>query len=120
MSAVYKDHSKEVLAMMNTNEGRALTAIGMAAVEQVTNYMEHEYGEPIKITGDLKGDVNFKVRAADREVDIGNSLNYAIWVHNGTRRMEARPYLKDAITENTQMWKEIAAEHLGEGFGGSI
>ena len=116
MSVQFKDNSKEVLDLLNTNEGRALTAIGLAAVEVVLDYMTHKYYRDIHLTGDLKRDVNYKVRMNDLKVDIGNSLNYSILVHEGTGKMEARPYLKDAITDNTQMWREIAAEYLGNGF----
>ena len=125
MSVQFKDNSKEILDLLKTNEGRALTAIGMEAVELVVKKMYHpNEGKEIYDTGNLIGDVNYKVRMNDLEVDIGNTLRYAIWVHEGTEnedgsvRMAARPYLKDALTENTQVWKELAEEHLGAGFSG--
>lgn len=118
MSVEFKDHSNEVLAKLNGNKLRALKAIGEAAVEVTNDYMQSKYGKPIYITGDLMRSISSNVRLNDEAVDIGSNLNYAEWVHNGTRRMDARPFLKDAITENTDIWEEVAAEHLGEGFDG--
>lgn len=37
--------------------------------------------------GDLKG-------------EVGTNTNYDVFVHNGTRFMPARPYLKDAVEDN--------------------
>jgi len=109
-----KDNSKEVLKQFEHNIPRALTAIGEAAVEVTTDYMKKRYYRPIYLTGDLIRDVNYKVH--ERSVDIGNSLNYANWVHNGTMKMAARPYLKDAILENRKIWEEVSSENLSKGF----
>lgn len=114
MGVEFKDFSDNVLSAMQTAKKQTLTAIGLAAIEQTNNYMQSKYGKPIYVTGDLMRDVNSQVREADDRVDVGNSLSYALPVHNGTSRMPARPYLKDAITENGDIWREIAAEMLGE------
>jgi len=120
MSVKFKDNSKEVLDKLKINKAKTLTDIGMQAVEVTKDYMAHKYYKDIHLSGDLKRDVNYKPRLADDAVDIGNSLNYAIWVHEGTGKMKARPYLRDAITQNTAIWKDIAVKHLGDGFGGEI
>jgi hypothetical protein len=31
-------------------------------------------------------------------VRVGTNLYYALWVHEGTRRMKARPYLREALS----------------------
>lgn len=115
-SFTLKDNSKEVLKQFESNIPRALTAVGQAAVEVTTDYMEHKYYRAIHLTGDLIRDVNFKVRPGDKAVDVGNSLNYAPWVHNSTTKMVGRPYLKDAITQNPRIWEEVFSEYLSKGF----
>lgn len=116
LSIEFKDNREAVLKAMETAKKKALTAIGLAAVEITTDYMQSRYGKPIRQTGDLMRDVNFKVRTDNDAVDVGNDLEYAPWVHGGTAKVPARPYLYDAITENTDVWEEIAEEHLSNGF----
>lgn len=111
----FTDNSATILAQFNQNKLRALTAMGQAAVEIATDYMESKYYAPIYVTGDLIRDVNFKVMPQDEAVAVGNSLNYAMWVHEGTDRMPPRPYLRDAILNNRDVYEEVAAEHLGNG-----
>jgi len=112
MDIQFIDYSRQVLMAMHEAEIAALTAIGLAAVEVTTDYMQSRYGKPIRITGDLMRDVNFRVNTDEKETDIGNSLEYAPWVHNGTARLTSRPYLNDAIIENPDIWKEIAADFI--------
>lgn len=44
--------------------------------------------------GDLKG-------------EVGTHTNYDIFVHEGTRFMKARPYLRDAVEENNDTVQEF-------------
>ena len=45
---------------------------------------------------------------------MGNGLTYAPFVHDGTRRMAARPYITDALTsgEAQQALKGVAEEAI--------
>jgi len=108
-----KDNSAEFDARFKKGMTKALYAIGATAVEITLDYMTNKYYKDIHLTGDLKRDLNYKPRLSDNAVDIGNSLNYAVAVHEGTGRMVKRPYLKDAIYENTKLWQEIFAEYIG-------
>jgi len=118
MSVQFKDKSKEVLNKFKENKVKALTAVGQECVNITLDNMRNKYYKDIHLTGDLKRDVNFNVRASDQCVDIGNSLNYGIWVHEGTGRMKARPYLRDTASENTEKWKQIFIQYLGKNFRG--
>lgn len=115
-SFTLKDNTEKVLRQFEANIPKALTAVGMTAVEVTTDYMRSRYYRAIYKTGDLIRDVNFKVRPGAKAVDIGNSLNYAQWVHNGTTKMVARPYIRDAIINNPRIWEEVFAENLSSGF----
>lgn len=114
MSVEFKDNSAAVLEAMERAKKKALAAIGLAAVEVTTNYMESRYGKPIRQSGDLMRDANARPSQTPDAVDVGNTLDYAPHVHNGTAKMPARPYLRDAIMENTDIWKEVAEEHIGK------
>lgn len=114
MSVTFRDNSPAVRYAMARAKVRALTEIGLIAVEVTTDYMQSRYGAPIRQTGDLMRDVNSRVQIAESKVAIGNSLNYALPVHNGTSKTSGRPYLFDAATENTDIWKEITEDHIGE------
>lgn len=114
MSFEFKDYSSSVKSAVEKAKIKALTAIGLAAVEIATDYMQLRYDKPIYQTGDLQRDVNYKVRPDNEMVDFGNSLEYAPWVHNGTAKMTARPYLLDTATENTDIWQEITEENLSQ------
>ena len=117
MSFTIKDNSAQVLAKMNSNIRSALIAIGSTVVEIASDYIMTKYYRPAYQTGDLLRSLTFNVDMANKRVIIGSNLNYAPWVHNGTASMEARPFLRDAIMENMQVWKEVVAEHLGAGWG---
>lgn len=112
MSVTFKDNSAAVLAAMARAKKKTLTALGQAGVEVTVDYMQSHYGKAIRITGDLQRDVSSRIREADEKVDIGNSLSYAIPVHNGTRKMSGRPYIFDAVTQNGDIWEQITAENM--------
>lgn len=121
MAVEFKDNSKAVKAAMKQAKKKALTAIGQAAVEVTVDYMQNtsrygagSKGAGIYDTGDLQRDVNFRVRLADEMVDIGNSLDYAISVHNGTAKRAGKPYLFDAGTENGDIWREVSEEYISD------
>lgn len=117
MSVRFVDHSKEVLNRLEDNVSAALEAMGVACVGYVVDQMQSGYGNPIRKTGDLMRDVSYEVgRSAKNTVDIGNSLKYAPFVHDGTIRMRGRPYLRDGITNNLNNLQDIAEEYLKKGF----
>ena len=116
VGAQFKDHSKEIKQQMDSNILAALTAMGLVGVEVVTEKMNTGYARPIYQTGDLLRDVSSEPDEAKKLVRIGNSLAYAPWVHNGTMRMTARPYLKDGITENIDRIQKTCQAHIKKGF----
>lgn len=86
------DHSEAVLAQMDANVERALTAMGIKAVGLIVKQMESGYTTPhknrthgttsdggthtaIRETGDLMRDVFYEVgNSGEGTVDVGNSL----------------------------------------------
>ena len=118
MNIEFKDHSEQVLAEINKRINKALTALGFAVVNVTKDYIDNRYGRKIWISGDLYRSITFAPPdIINKTVTIGSNMEYAGWVHNGTARMEARPFLRDAIMENMDIWREVIAEHLGSGWG---
>lgn len=111
------DNTETVQAQMQGNKLRALTAMGLKAVQLTVERMESGYGKPIRQTGSLMRDVSSEVEnSAPGTVDVGSGLEYATFVHEGTYKMAARPYLRDALNGGTSELSETAAEYLKEGF----
>lgn len=118
MPVDFRDNSAQVLGQMAANISRAADAVGVKAVNLTLKKMESGYGRPIRKTGDLMRDVNFNAQT-DRDsaaVTVGNSLQYAIYVHEGTVKMGGRPYLRDAITQGTGEIKTVWESYLRQGF----
>lgn len=113
--SAFIDNTQEVLAQLNANAPAFLQAMGIEAVKCVNQQMESGYGKPIWQTGDLMRDVSYQVNASENTVTIGNTLEYARYVHDGTSRMAARPYLRDAIIKNRARILEVGRELLRQG-----
>lgn len=110
------DNTQEVLAQLNANKSAALQAIGIKAVGLIVEQMQNGYGKPIRRTGDLMRDVMYAAENSGKDtVDVGNSLEYAPHVHEGTSRMVGRPYIVDAITKGADALKRVAAAYLKKG-----
>jgi HK97 gp10 family phage protein len=67
---------------------------------------------PVK-TGHLKGSLKYRVRRRFRFfgaklLQIYTNVEYAIFVHEGTRKMRPRRFIKDAITENMAQIRLLA------------
>lgn len=114
----FTDHSADVLRMIAANVSRALTAMGTVAVGQIVRTMQRAYWRPIWLTGDLQRDVNYEAHESEHSVDVGNSLNYATYVHEGTSRMRGRPYITDALTSasSADAIRGAAENALRQGF----
>jgi HK97 gp10 family phage protein len=65
---------------------------------------------PVK-TGNLRRTVNSRTTA--HEAIVGASANYAIFIHEGTKFMAARPFIKTAI-EQERAWIEDEAARFGQ------
>lgn len=115
--ATFIDNSAEVLAQMAKNKRAALEAMGVKGVELTLGQMQSGYGRPIRQTGALMSDVNHQVEAQGPDtVTIGNSLEYAPYVHDGTYKMAGRAYLRDALMNGKAALQAAAEPQLKQGF----
>lgn len=127
------DHAEAVLTQMDANVERALTAMGIKAVGLIVRQMESGYTTPhknrahgttsdggthtaIRETGDLMRDVSYEVgNSGAGTVDVGNSLEYGVFIHEGTSRLESRPYIRDALTNGSEELQRVASAYLKMG-----
>lgn len=117
MAVHFTDNSKQVLAQLEDNVPAALEAMGVKAVGAVVNQMQTGYVRPIWKTGDLQRDVSYEVERSGKDtVDIGNSLDYAPYVHDGTHLVGGRPYLSDGIMKEADEIFAVGQEYLKKGF----
>lgn len=110
------DNSKSVLNQMSGNVEAALDAMGTAAVGMIVRQMQSGYGKPIRQTGDLMRDVQYEVDPIRQITRVGNTLNYSIFVHDGTRRMRGRPYMTDGLAGKSKELAQVAEPHIKKGF----
>lgn len=131
-----KDNAVRVIGQMKDNVDKALKAMGIEAVGMIVNQMETGYERRIWYTGDLQRDVNYALADDGKSVTVGNSLKYAIYVHEGFAghpvyfedikgfrvmpggHTAGRPYIRDALEGDKarETLKAAASEALAEGF----
>lgn len=113
------DNSDKVLTQLEGNKEAALNAMGIKAVNLILQQMRQGYGKPIRQTGDLQRDVSYEVNnSVPDTVDVGNTLKYGPYVHDGTSKMAARPYIRDALTgeDHKKQLQKVAEAALKTGF----
>lgn len=76
--------------------------IGREATREVT------YGPNRAIkTGRLRASIQTGRRITPTRGEIGPTVNYAIYVHEGTRYMRARPFLRAAVEKSDSMIQQF-------------
>lgn len=111
------DNSDLVKNAMESQIAVALERIGLAgeanAKLEVTRAV---YDTPVsssgyKRTGNLRNRLTHKPEGK-RTMVIGENVEYAPYVEMGTSKMKARPYLKPAIMDHIDEYKQILEEEL--------
>lgn len=100
-SGVFKNAKDEAVR-------RAMEAVGIHLAGEAADELENS---PRRVdTGRLKGSISH--RAEDRSVSVGTNVEYAVYVHFGTRKMEANTFLKNAFERNMDQVKEYILNEL--------
>lgn len=104
------DHSAEYLKQVEDALGPALEAIGIHIEGEAKEELENA---PRRIdTGNLRNSINHQVEDDEQAVYIGTNVEYAIYVHEGTSRMEANRFLKNAVDRNQEQIKQYIQNAL--------
>ena len=106
----YTSNRREVKQRMDNANKVMLEAIGRATVgyvKAVTPVGQYSSG---RVGGALRDSIDHNV-VDDKEVYIGSTLiseDYPIYVHEGTYKMAAQPYIRDGVMNNLLALRAIA------------
>lgn len=104
---VIESHLGDVINELNSRVPVILEALGIEAEgNAVTEITELGAVD----TGRLRGSISHATD--DTSAYIGTNVEYAPYVELGTRKMAARPFLRNAITKYTDDYKRIIEEGL--------
>lgn len=130
MGVTIKNNTDEVRKAMSENIKKALVAIGEQAEGDAKIELEND---PRRVdTGRLRGSITYatstkrsKVEAPaensdavpetpkdDHYVYVGTNVEYASYVHYGTKNMEPNRFLQNAIQKNLETYRQIAEKFL--------
>lgn len=104
---IVESHVGEVKAELESRIPVVLEAVGLQAegnaVDEITDMKAVD-------TGRLRGSISHAVD--DHDVYIGTNVEYASYVELGTYKMAPRPFLRNAITNYTNEYKDIIEKGL--------
>lgn len=92
------DHSDEYMRALEDALPWALEAVGIHIEGEAKEELENT---PRRIdTGNLRNSINYQVKESEKAVYVGTDVQYALYVHEGTSRMEANRFLTNAVDRN--------------------
>lgn len=113
MQFTFKDNSVEVMKRLSHAIDGAAQTVEADLVEAVQDKILYGYKDPhgadghteIVDTGRLFDSIQAEVKRVSQntvDVTVGStgSTPYAVYVHNGTRKLKGRPFITDAINES--------------------
>ena len=110
------DNSSEVKTQMRLAKFKALSMIGITAEGfaklNMNKPMPHADGEtrPYIDTGRLRNSISNIVQGDSAYV--GTNVEYGIYIHEGTRYIQPNRFLRDAVAEHADEYKQIAEQYL--------
>ena len=131
MEVDYKDNSQRILTAMERGKRKALTAIGATAEthakENITadklidtgrlrnsiTYATGDYlgsGTYSDNNGNTYSDATARNTPKNDEVAIGSNVEYAAYTELGTQHITAHHYLKRAVTEHKDEYKNLTVQ----------
>lgn len=104
------DNTQAFKDAMTDAVGRALEAIGIQAEGYAKLELENS---PRRIdTGNLRNSITHVARTDEDAVYIGTNVEYGIYVHEGTVKMTANRFLKNAVEKNASEYVQIAQSYM--------
>lgn len=112
MSRNYRSNRKQVVQQMRKANEVMMDAVGRASVsftKAVTPVGNYPAGSG-RVGGSLQVSIDYQVDS-EANVYIGSTLtseDYPIFVHQGTSRQQAQPYLHNGVMHNLAQLRKIA------------
>lgn len=127
MAVKFVDNSAIVLRRMDSNCTKAMQAVADVLVEAVQEKMLYGYNTPhgnpphteIVATGALFDSIEAspgKVSQNTYGVNVGTNMHYASYVHDGTKKLTGRPFIKDGVLEAGDQIRETLSAIIPNGF----
>lgn len=111
MAIRYQSNLNRVLRELDDAREVALTAVGEFADGQARlNAPVGQYTDG-RVGGNLRDSHDYRVDARNGKVMIGNSASYSIFVHEGTSKSRANPWLENSIMNNVSRIKALIREY---------
>lgn len=106
----FTDNSDKALSEMREKVGAALEAVGIHVEGEAKDELENP---PRRVdTGRLKNSITHEVAGKENAVYVGTNVEYAIYVHEGTRRMTPNRFLKNACVRNEAQIRKFFEDKL--------
>lgn len=108
----------EILEALGEQLGQAMIAIGMTAEsnakQEITKavYDTPESKSGYVRTGRLRNSIAYGVDTNEPAVYIGSNVEYAPYVELGTSKMRARPFLKPAVENYGEQYKDLLEQAM--------
>lgn len=115
---VRNNNTSDIISATRAAFGRAAYIISQYASDDAKDALDGAYGAPRRIdTGNLRNSISGAVddQGDDIIAVIGTNVEYAQYVHDGTTKMTANRFLKDALTHNIDEYREIVVTSLRSG-----
>lgn len=110
MGVNVNDHSFEYMGEVNDALTQALYSIGIHIEGEAKEELENT---PRRIdTGNLRNSINYQVDDGEKAVYIGTNVEYALYVHEGTSRMEANRFLSNAVDRNHDQINQLIKDAM--------
>ena len=100
------------------NLGAAANELQDKMVEWIREQMVYGYPKEVYDTGRTFDSIKANVKRDSQNTDTvqgGAGTDYAVFVHNGTRKMRARPFIRDALQNNINNIRDIVESHAKDG-----
>ena len=120
-----KNNIKMVEAALRGKLNEAKENLSDESVEWIHDKMLNGYNEPhgadghteIWMTGDLYGSIQSKPEGGltGFKINVGTDVDYASYVHNGTRKLNGRPFIRDAMMDNIDKIQDIIKDSIKGG-----
>lgn len=97
---VIADNTDIIIQQLGERIGRALEAVGIQAEGDAKALC------PVD-TGRLRNSITHTIDAGDKTAIIGTNVEYAQYVHEGTRGRKGNPFLRNAVDQNMDTYRDI-------------
>lgn len=110
MDVIINDHSDEYKRQLLEQLPAALEAIGIHIEGEAKEELENT---PRRIdTGNLRNSITHQVVNSEGVVYVGTNVEYALYVHEGTSRMEPNRFLTNAVDRNRDQINQYLMDAL--------